>query len=132
MKLKKFWLALHISPLSGAVCFSGRASLPLPLIPLVLVRSWQRSVKGNDLKPIIGFRCTHSFFPLCDKIISAACYTCFTAVEHLTHFLCLLCAVQQTAKGEAISNTLIFYRIISHFGPLRLLAQLFWRTFSVG
>lgn len=27
-----------------------------------LVRLWQKSVKGNDLKPIIGFRCTHSFF----------------------------------------------------------------------
>ena len=114
MKLKKFWLALHISislylSLSLSVPPSPLDSLSLslpsslPLILCFLVRLWQKSVKGNDLKPIIGFRCTlHSFFPLCDKVISAARYTCSAAAKRSAHFISLLCAVQLRKKTEML------------------------------
>lgn len=64
-EIEKVCLALHIS-------ISLQLSVPpflllicsfFPLDSCFLVRLSQKSVKGNDLKPIIGFRCTHSFFP---------------------------------------------------------------------
>lgn len=54
-------------PLSGAVGFSGPASLPLPLIPPFLVRSWQKSVKGNDLNPSLVLDVLIRFFPSVTK-----------------------------------------------------------------
>lgn len=53
---------LHLSR-SFSVSLSSPPPFCLSLTPRFPVRMWQKSVKGNDLKPIIGFRCTlHSFF----------------------------------------------------------------------
>lgn len=89
MKLKKFWLALHIS-LSFSLFLPVCSSLPFihPLFLSPHASSSDCGRKGNDLKPIIGFRCTHlfffCFFPFCDKIILAARYTCFAEMKPWT------------------------------------------------
>lgn len=87
----------------GWRCTSPSLSLFLSVLLFIFIlahflpRLWQKSVKGNDPKPIIGFRCTlHSFFPpFFDKVIWVARYTCSTAAKHSTHIIWLLYSVQQ-------------------------------------